>query len=693
MTMTTVRNLSTLPREVLDLILKDFSVLQIKNVRLVCRSLGTAGQLVAFRSIKISKWPPHVERFLELIRTPLIAEKVEEVVWHEYGQYLKPVDYDQVVNGRDIEAAREDLLINREGYLTLLRIIESHRTPNPTTEEGVPRQIHSLSDYPDGFIENAVDDLEFPELFAMIKRLQDQYAVKNRLLLEINALSAMTEGLLSMPNLKRLISRDSQDGGIAKDCPSMPDALDAIRAYFPISDGTYRQIQDSAPSTISPCSGFFLMLQAMAISKSNVDSLVTERPTGLLKSGIGWVNFDEQERQFVEEEKQETVPQSPLLHQWYVKGFANLKKIVLCVDIDDNTRSPRAWDVNRKCKLYRYLETAKNLEHLELSITSAMKEVFSDSSSRSAMDANVLLPRRPMPRLHTLVLENIICSVGTLYMQIILQAHTLEHVTLWKPVLGGQCAKLLDALADSSMRLKSFVLKSPYDDDDQKHAEESFAEVGEAAIPIASNKVLDFVNGVTKVNPYRSRRWIKLSNYQDEDLDNVSNISDISDLSGIDNDNESDYVFDNKEDVDPDGPEFNSDYDFSAEEDDSEEEIAYDDTDMDEDDLDDAQPRASIRSWRMTFTLPAAQSASAQSSSTEVGEDTTLLQPGPPLPASAAEIEVDVMLFSENAAPAQPQAPPDDDEVQFVSERKLREIIEIEDDDIPMSDVRHGGIP
>lgn len=203
------------------------------------------------------------------------------------------------------------------------------------------------------------------------------------------------------------------------------------------------------------------------------------------------------------------------------------------------------------------IQAATNLEHLELSVTHKL--------GGDCLPLRCLLPSTALRNLHTLVLEGIYATTREVTSFLVPQAASLRHLTLcnvellagdlWEHVLAVLCVC-------TAFHLDSFVLKSPKDADVYEHQ-----EIGEVAARIPDEEVLQFVNE-GGINPFANRDW--RPERPDSDFDATSDVSDVSDFSVW---RESDV------DGDPDGPEFNSDYDTDP---DVDSEGLSDDSDIDE---------------------------------------------------------------------------------------------------------------
>ena len=342
-------------------------------------------------------------------------------------------------------------------------------------------------------------------------------------------LAALTEGCSAMSGLKTVISTDARVPG-----NTMDTVLDPLTSFdgqhlLPLSDAVMRLLEFPERlirrGILSNCVGFFCMLEALAITGVPVENLITERTSGLLKHGIQPVNpflADDFEHRFA-------------------KAFRHLRKISLCLDCPDSTFN---------CGLYTCLQRAEQLEHLEISETHLVESLTNELQIFAA-------PIR-FPKLHPLVLEKANLRNQHLSRFIVRHAPSLTTVALWDCYISGSWRDVIQVLADAkNVHFESFILKSPRDEESYRcHVSE-----GQIAPRVNSQDVLRFINEGGS-NPYANRRWIRLDD--DDTLSNASEYSDISGWAGHAS-KYGDGDFDNVVDEDPDGPEYNSDYDFDAE--------------------------------------------------------------------------------------------------------------------------------
>lgn len=461
------------PAEIFNRILRNLSQRNLKRVRQVCAELGALARPLLFKSISISPVMLDVDRFLNIIRDAELSRAVEELVYREISIPLIP--------SKDEKDSCE-------------QVIRGH--------------------YPSGMKDH--EELEIYRPMALIRREYEDLAKTMKSGYDFGAL---VEGLLVMPNLKRIISRDSRPPGIRTDTAFKPPSLGLLQVYLPASDASLR----IAEKYISPEDGFFTVLRALAATGAAVDILVTERTANLLKQGISLRRFCRTE----------------LFYEPYSRGFRKLRKISLCVD-------DRHW---KDIALSECILAATNLEHLELSLTHKVPSWHFPPGR--CIPLHCLLPSAPLRNLSTLVLEGLHATAEEMASFLVLQAAILRHLTLWNIQL---CADGLwkDVLAQlcacEDFHPESFILKSPEDADVRQHQEE-----GKVPVRILNKDVLHFVNE-GGLNPFAERVWrTELTVY--DDLDAISDVSDVSDFSMWRDDGLEDS------DSDLDGPEYNSDYD------------------------------------------------------------------------------------------------------------------------------------
>lgn len=342
-------------------------------------------------------------------------------------------------------------------------------------------------------------------------------------------LVALIEGCSAMSGLKTIISTDARVPGNTMDAVLDPPISCDGQHLFSLSDAAMRLLE--FPEGLIESGefgnelGVFCMLEALAITGVPVENLVTERTSGLLKQGIQPVY---------------RILADCFEHR-FAKAFRHLRKISLCLDCPDST-------FNRG--LSTCLQRAEQLEHLEISETYLVESLTNELQIFAA-------PIR-FPKLHTLVLEKANLRKRNLSQFIVRHAASLTTVTLWDCYVSGSWRDVIQALADAKdVHFESFILKSPRDEESYRY----HVSQGQIAPRVNSQDVLRFINEGGS-NPYANRQWISF--YDDDTLSHASEYSDISGWGGHAS-RYGDGDFDNIVDEDPDGPEYNSDYDFDAE--------------------------------------------------------------------------------------------------------------------------------
>jgi hypothetical protein len=241
------------PVEIVYAILRYLSQRNLKRVRLVCVELGAIARPLLFKSISISPVVAEVDRFLNIIRDSELSRAVEELVYREI----------HINKGetRWISGSEEDPYEN---------VIHHHYQSETEDETEVTTRSERIHD--------------------ILGQIRQEYEGQAASMKSGYDFGALVEGLLAMRNLKRIITRDSRPSGINTDSAFEPPSLGALQAYFPATDSSLRLSTYPEPSE-SPDHGFLTILRALAATGAEIDMLVTERTTGLLKQGISLLRF------------------------------------------------------------------------------------------------------------------------------------------------------------------------------------------------------------------------------------------------------------------------------------------------------------------------------------------------------------------------------------------------------------------
>lgn len=167
-----------------------------------------------------------------------------------------------------------------------------------------------------------------------------------------------------------------------------------------------------------------------------------------------------------------------------------------------------------------------------------------------------IFPSQTMPELHTLVIEGMVLWPRELSGWIF-RHPKLKSIAFRKTYLQGHWQHLVRAWSEKeSFELDAFELTSPWDWDVRDN---NNMEGGPRILSrVSSASLLNYIN-CGGANPFESRSWRRIDgpfDVQDDDNDHLSDYSDGSEWKPEDH----------SDSEDPFGPEFNSDYDFDAEE-------------------------------------------------------------------------------------------------------------------------------
>jgi hypothetical protein len=281
------------PVEILYEILHNLSQRNLKRVRLVCVELGAIARPLLFKSISVSPVVVEVDRFLNIIRDSELSRAVEELVYREIHVNKGETRW---ISGPEEDPYENVIHRHYQG--------ETEDETEDETEVTTRRErIHDIL----GQIRQEYEDQE-----ASVKSGYD--------------FDALVEGLLAMRNLKRIITKDSRPSGISTDSAFEPPSLGALQAYFPATDSSLRLSTYAEPSE-SPDHGFLTILRALAATGAEIDMLVTERTTGLLKQGISLLKFSKK----------------ALFHQEYVSSPTTSNPCWSLLLIEDDRCSPNSF--------------------------------------------------------------------------------------------------------------------------------------------------------------------------------------------------------------------------------------------------------------------------------------------------------------------------------------------------------------
>ncbi len=238
------------PTEVIYEICSGLSQRDLKSLRLACVRLGAIVRPLLFKSISISSLPADVSRFLNIAGDPELCLTVEELIFKEVHFQGDPTGIGDFQNLIYLYLSGPGL--RKENPLSCFLRERDYQDDDDCTIPSVSRE--------------DVND--------MFRKLKSDYENQELIDQQEYNFVALKEGFCAMPNLRRLISKDSRAPGILKDTIFQPPTLEQIGLYFPVSDATYRLLTFREASTC-PDRGFFTFLRALADSETNVETLVS----------------------------------------------------------------------------------------------------------------------------------------------------------------------------------------------------------------------------------------------------------------------------------------------------------------------------------------------------------------------------------------------------------------------------------
>jgi len=250
------------PVEILYGILRNLSQRSLKRVRLVCVELGAIARPLLFKRISVSPVIVEVDRFLNIIRDSELSRAVEELVYKEVHIKKGEIHW--------ISGPEED---------PYEKVIHRHYQGEGEDETESATRCRSVHE--------------------ILSQIRQEYEVLAAGIESGYDFGALVEGLLAMRNLKRIITKDSRPSGISTDSAFEPPSLGALRAHFPATESSLRLSTYAEPRE-SPDHGFLTILRALAAAGVEIDMLVVERTTGLLKQGISLLKFSKKEPAYQE---------------------------------------------------------------------------------------------------------------------------------------------------------------------------------------------------------------------------------------------------------------------------------------------------------------------------------------------------------------------------------------------------------
>lgn len=475
------------PVDVLLLVFSHLPKASLKSARLVCREFSELACRPLFASVKISAMQADIDRFSRIVNDHEIRKMVHCLIWEEL-----PSKY--------------------PASMYLEKLTRKLQEDDP---------LRSVASDDEGAVQQALKEWEQ----RVQERVLDQHpgcAVASM----DRCLVALIEGFRGMSGLRTIISTDRRGLGFSLDGMLDEPHSTASKLYFvpenDINNLLLHFQKNNILSKIPQISivGFFCMLAALSITKCPVENLVTERASGLVKQGVLSTEHHAVEN----------------FRYKFADAFTSLRKVCVCLQMPGSPDS---------ATVLCCLQTARQLEHLEISFTDYETYLLHDSESWLTCDS--------FPCLHTLVLEGLLCTGRAITRFIVHHANSLVSVALWDCKLW-MCDEpswkaVVEGLASAkTLQLESFILKSPKDAETLRHLQD-----GEVAARIRSEDILRFINeGGT--NPFDQRHWISV-----EEADTLSDTSQYSDISRATFTSE-DLAYSTD-----DPAEYDSDYDFDQE--------------------------------------------------------------------------------------------------------------------------------
>ena len=512
-----------IPNEILDLILSKLDFESRKSSRFVCREFNTSLRLLLFRSLSVSLYPKHLHRFEYFLEDEQLRNAVEELVWDEIPFKGRPPS-------EEIEP--------------LIRALCKIRVSEEEPDLDHPSQINVVN------------------LWTRLKRGYDQTFQETTLEIDelIGGLMDAARMLLSRAlrrfgRLRRFTTRDCLDGGILCDTPFSEEVRVLIGDDYPISDGVCRLLVHYDSDTQTPALGLSAMLETMVEHpESRIEALVTERITGLMKTGVPISFFRDTSNKY---------------HFDRPAAFSNLRRISLAVcniPIEQTEYTIEEKEIG----LFRNLAAAKKLESLHLSSTygyippaAALHESIYRASLR-ILGVTDQASVSYWPNLKHLILESFAFEETKIYQLLHRHAETLRNLTLWNCSIrgNGTWPSLLHSVSqDPDIRFDALTIKAPdYVYVDWASQFKPPEMIAGAQIP--DEVLLEYVNNKDchgKHNPFAAERLGPGNDYSYADAEDLQGLG----LLEWDPKEDEDPVFDNhtESDHNSDGPEYISDSD------------------------------------------------------------------------------------------------------------------------------------
>ncbi|EXJ76319.1 uncharacterized protein A1O5_00827 [Cladophialophora psammophila CBS 110553] len=542
--------LDQFPAEILAQVLSVLERTDLQAIRLVSRALSNNVTPVLFRTVYASCLT--LDRLQNICRHPTLRHAVEELQYQE-------MNFDLIIdNRRSWDNQDPPFFRHRRTEYLAETIAQSIAGVDPELPIFAER-ILATGRLGDRAMLDSEQRPSQNEILAMLDAIRDLYAEKASLQNPQRLYEFFREALPPLQNLHRVVCVEAEAGCRALDSPRLEStgALQQLRKIFPMPDYALRLCLQ--PDTHDwPSHGFMGIWRALSDldSSSDIRHLEIKRDGNLfLKRGIYIRSLGPQDDDVL------------------VYGFRNLTVLSLCLEVDVGVLSGA---IPQATILAGALARASKLRRLEICLTSSGVRIAPPNGSAANYshfgipfgDLDIaqenILPFVTFPDLHTVVFEEIDFTIEQICSWVSMQPR-LRHLTLRRPYLRGRWQDLVQKWWETpEFRLDSFELNSPWDYDN-KDLEENPLQLGtEQQVPsrVPSDAILDFINN-GGINPFEARSWRKPWHISEErqnyvEDDSLSNYSDLSEW----------FPADHPTPVeDLDGPEFDEDYDFDAEED------------------------------------------------------------------------------------------------------------------------------
>ena len=554
-------NLLSLPNEILTPILSSVRRHDLVSLRLTCRCFRISVNPYLFRTITTT-WS-RLHELLLLSNTPTLAPLVEELIFQEQcfnvgDRNLWPYnDHDREV----------DLLVNGTCYTHGFNSWDTA----PDSLGFIHPKIHPKNEEHDEWkvsVQRFRPELGRPFLEEMIAAVLREYKRRNDYQTSETAFMRLWNAMRGLPNACAVKMVDSRDNGCPKSLPACEE-LTQLNEYFPIDEGKFHTLFRASPDPTQK--GFLMMLRVFAVLQRPME-LIAEQNYGLMKMGCPFIWTSDVPELFL--------PKTLDLETDPVKGFKCLRKLELCVDIP----SRLAFNELTGSLLLNGLKLANQLEELKLIIDNSYDRdrrslipIFDDQMSTGPSYA----------KLKTLQLEYFPFTLPQGFSAVLMnRTPALRKLSFVECKLTeGRWKDVVQDLSDNeTFTLDEFRLEnsSCREDIEKEDIARDPGFVGRdmerwVLMPsqVSSQALTYFINTPGAENPLDSRKWRFCYRESHEDNNLKARLAMRGIEYGADEDefeNASDWTPEEQmgpgrewSDEDTDGPEFDSDYDFSAE--------------------------------------------------------------------------------------------------------------------------------